>query len=85
MTTKWPYAKNNIKQINPRVGNISQEYKLDYYGNPVPIDIKSLSSIFQSGPTTSGKDLNGESFPNLSDFHVGMVKPLVFRWKIWQS
>ena len=71
----------NIKKIELRIGDINKEYKLDNYGNPIPIDKNKLSKSFIKGPITEGKDINGNPLPNLSRYNIGMIKPIQFNEK----
>ena len=73
----------NIEQIGLRIGDIVKDYELDEYGNPVPVNVNDLSIIFKRGPNTSGKDLNGKPLPNLSNYHLGMIKPLIFNQRLY--
>ena len=59
-----------------RIGPIDKLYRFDPNGYPVPISDGGLPATFRAGPKTSGSSVSGTSLPDLSEYPIGMIKPL---------
>ncbi|MBL4759517.1 MAG: hypothetical protein JKY80_01505 [Mariprofundaceae bacterium] len=67
---------SRVKSRDLRVGEITNLYKQDENGNPLPVSLESLPVNFMFGPQTSGISIANTQFPDLSQYPLGMMSPL---------